>query len=353
MNPQKSHGADVLSRITYADNGGLFELQRNILDIIAAFVEYCLEKKCGRIESIIITGNTTMLHIAAGISPHGIGVYPFTPEFTDLKIIDGNSLGLKAEKVILLPSSDGYIGADIIGGIIACGMHKDDKNSLLVDLGTNGEMVLKLNGSYYAASSAAGPCLEGADISCGCGGIDGAISRFYMSNGKISYDTVNNCAPVGLCGSGLVDLAALLFENGIIDESGYMENDYKIDGCDFSLTTADIRRLQLAKGAIYAAICTLIDEAGGTLDDIEKVYLAGSLGKYMSVKSAVKIGMIPMCFERKIIQSGNLALAGAVLAAEVTESITEMREISKSIKTIALNESKQFTELFMNGMYFG
>ena len=219
LNPQGAFGADVLSRISAFGDGKRDEMRAAVVDatnrLISEFSHMGLQ-----IDNLIVVGNPTMLHLFIGVDPTGIGSYPFTPAFTDAKSYAGTEVGINAPRVRLLPSISAYLGSDVSAGILACEMHKSDKTLLFMDLGTNGEIVLTHKGKLYAASTAAGPALEGANMSCGIGGVMGAIDRVWSENGQLRFSTIGNAPARGICGSGIIDLLALLLDEGILDETG-------------------------------------------------------------------------------------------------------------------------------------
>ena len=364
LNPQKAYGADVVSRITASTEGHLDEMQSILIRDIERHTKDALAG-LGVTENFPLTAavaaNPTMLHILCGISPEGMGKYPFTPVFLDTKVIDGKELfgGLNVDKVTLLPSASAFVGSDVTGGVYVCGMTSAiTKPSLLVDLGTNGEAVLCLGeekgGRLICTSTAAGPALEGAGISCGTGGIAGAVCAVRLVDGKLEYDTVMSCPPIGICGSGLVDLISCLLELEIIDETGYMEDDFSL--CDnVTLTQDDVRQFQLAKAAIRAGLEVLLDEGDLTWQDLGHLFIAGGLGNHIHYESAVKIGLFSpdFCGEAKAV--GNTSLAGAMavlLDAPDVGALDAIDRAAKECPFIELNLSSLFSEEFMMRMSF-
>ena len=230
LNAQEICGADVISRIQAASEGKLALLRDKIRSQIRDML------KGYRCKEIVISGNTTMLHLFMGVDPTPLGVYPFTPAFTDMQEITGEEAGLDAEKVYVLPSVSGFIGSDVVCGVLAQDLSKES-GTLLIDLGTNGEMVLNHRGQLYAASTAAGPCLEGAEIECGMGGTPGAIAhvrlappvvgylRAFMDDSPFQMKLIDADTAQGICGSGLIDLVALLLETGLMTSDGRFAKD--------------------------------------------------------------------------------------------------------------------------------
>ncbi len=382
LNPQRSYGADVISRIMACRNGHLDELCRLIrlktVEILNNFISCHPDM---RPEILTVAGNTTMLHLFCGVSPDGIGVYPFTPAFTGQKNFTGDELCLPVRQVIVLPSAAAYIGSDITGGVLACGMLEIEGPSVLMDIGTNGEMVLSTGRArgarLIAASTAAGPALEGANISCGVGGIPGAVSHVSATETgfpRMTYRTIGNKAPVGICGCGLIDLVSALLDRGVIDETGYMEDGgfplcctpeaaarhISEDGREFLpsgtvpvvLTQKDVREFQLAKSALYAGFISLLNHAGLSVGDLERIYIAGGLGYYMSVKGAVRTGILPPVDPEKISIAGNTSLAGAEAVLTDPGVADRISDIAMKCEVLDLNTLTMFSELFMQNMMF-
>lgn len=347
INSQKSYGDDVVTRIKFTmenDNGTeiLFSLINNQ---IKEMINTLCRRNNILIDSIIdiaIAGNTTMLHLYAGISPATIGVVPFTPVFTGLR---------KIGKTTLLNSISGYVGADTVAAILASGMHLSGKKSLLVDIGTNGEIALGSSDGIVTCAAAAGPAFEGSQISCGVGGVAGAINSITFGD-KITYTTIDHIAPIGICGSAIVDAVAQMLHAGIIDETGYFEKEEMIITGDISINSRDVRQVQLAKAAIAAGINTLLIESNTKLKDIGACYLAGSFGSNLNKKSICDIGLIPGELIDKIQPIGNAAGMGAVLWLISSQCKVEVEQIVNITKYLELSGSTVFNEQFINCMTF-
>jgi len=282
--------------------------------------------------------------------------------------------------VIAFPSVSGYIGADVVAGVLACGMHEDEKVSLLVDIGTNGEMVLGNRHWLYACSTAAGPAFEGANIRNGVGGIKGAIDSAIFGD-ELELTTIGGGKAIGICGSGIVDIVAGMLEKGIIDETGriasgseakslpkgYAERLKEIDGVksfllydsdeceagmDIAITQKDIRELQNAKAAIAAGIKTLAKHAGIRLEDVEKVYLAGGFGNYINIESALTIGLLPRELKGRVEAVGNSAGAGASAGLLSYEFLQEADKVKNRIRYIELSANADFVNEYVENMLF-
>ncbi|ADQ07942.1 ferredoxin [Caldicellulosiruptor hydrothermalis 108] len=375
VNPQKKFGADVISRIDFAreKEEGVFILQNEIIKELNTAIQILADKNSiskDDIYRMVFVGNPTMLHLLLGVDPQTIAVSPFVPVFTESICAKPNDLGLEinpAGTIEILNSISAYVGADIVAGILSTQMHKSSKVSLLLDLGTNGEMVLGNSNFMLACSTAAGPAFEGVNISCGMGAVEGAIDSVKIENGKVHFTTIGAKQPVGICGSGVVDAIAYMLKEGIIDETGRFcdKNDaYKsymkeVNGQQaffitdsVYITQKDIREIQLAKAAISAGIKTMIEHAKITEDDIENIYLAGGFGNYINPWSAIEIGIIPKKLQNKIIPVGNSAGAGAVLVLLNRKIALEAQEIGRKVKYIELSNSQDFNQFFVESMMF-
>lgn len=349
LNPQSAFGADVISRISACADGHLGELTKLIRSCIASMISEL--DPDGEAEELVVSGNTTMLHLFCGVSPEKMGVSPFTPEFTDARFYAGSELGFRVKKVTVLPSVSAFIGSDITAGIYALGLHKTDKKAFLADLGTNGELVFSDGGKLTCTSTAAGPALEGACIECGAGGVSGAVNRVYKQNGILGYTTVGNALPVGICGAGLTDAVALMLEEGAIDETGYLDDDYYITD-NVYLTPKDIRQFQLAKSAVRSGIEILLDAVGVKKDSVDEFFIAGGMGYYMSPESAFRSGILPRFPDNTVSAAGNTSLQGAVACIGDPEAVEEMREITRNCSLVDLGGNPKFSALFTENMMF-
>lgn len=309
-NPQAVFSADVMGRIDAALNGSLATMQARITSCLQTLAD-----ETGYLDQIdywCITGNTTMLYLLTGRSPDSLAYAPYTADH-----LFGEEITFLGKPAYLPSCMHAFVGADITCAALASGMCDTAETSLLCDIGTNGEIILWKNKTFYVTSTAAGPVFEGAGISCGCQSIPGAIEAVSLQQGGLSVKTIDNVKPVGLCGSGVIDAVACLLENGILDETGAMEED-AVALCEgISLTREDIRNVQLAKGAIAAGIRTLLEATSTSEEEISVFYLAGGFGKHLHPDSAVRIGLFPASLKNKIKILGNAALQGA--AAMLTE----------------------------------
>lgn len=382
-NPQRSFGADVVSRIeaACADDDNLKTMNNAIVNLISGWITDMIQKLgVEKIKLLTVAANTTMCHLFAGISPEKIGKAPFMPDELFGKEYKGAGIGiLNCEKVYIIPAVSGYVGGDITAGMAEC--IDADEMTLYLDIGTNGEMALGRGGKYLCAATAAGPAFEGAQIEMGMPGQKGAIDKVWLEGRKICYSVIGNVRPLGICGSGIIDAVAVFLDTGIIDENGtikdmadiplwyrpYVEvfDDEDDDEDIYPAETAekvvhispevilnqdDIRKIQLAKSAIAAGIDVLIKEYGITYKEIDRVCLAGGFGNYLDQKSSSRIGLIPEKLLKKTISVGNAAQKGAIATAYIYEdhdSKTETKILNKDIinKTNAIISTMAYIEL--------
>jgi len=385
-NPQKRFGADVISRIDYVNKTKNLKVLNSILieDLNDAVDRLCDRNRISPdlIYSAFFAGNTTMMHLLLLLDPRNIANAPFIPQSTKAHRANAIDFGIEINRkgiIFSLPMVSAYIGADTTAAILSSGMYKNSEISMLLDLGTNGEIVLGNNEFLVSCSAAAGPAFEGANIRNGMAGIPGAIDKIVIKNGKVDITTIDSKSPKGLCGSAIIDAVAELLRAGILDETGRfidiedLETDsadiidrrIKIDGQEaflifgnkesdelIAVTQKDIREVQNAKAAIAAGMKVLISEKGLKTDDIKTVYLAGGFGSFVNVRSAATIGLIPRTLEDEVVSVGNAAGAGAVLCAISCELYKKSIELADSVEYVELSSNPKFTGHFMEEMIF-
>lgn len=394
-NPQRSFGADVVSRIeaVQTDPNNLKTMNREIVNLISRWIsEMLLQTNSKKVKLLAVAANTTMCHIFAGISPEKIGKAPFMPDELFGKQYTGTETGiLNCDTVYVIPAVSGYVGGDITAGMAEC--IDADKMTLYLDIGTNGEMVLGRGGKYLCAATAAGPAFEGAQIEMGMPGQKGAIDKVWLEGRKICYSVIGNVRPLGICGSGIIDAIAVFLDTGIIDENGtikdmadiplwyrpYVEVFEDEDTCSLEsaekvihispeiiLNQDDIRKIQLAKSAIAAGIDVLIKEYGITYKEIDSVCLAGGFGNYLDQKSAARIGLIPEKLLKKTVSVGNAAQKGAIDTAYVygehgskieskilnNDIINRINTIIATMTYIELSTYPGFDEMYVSHINF-
>ncbi len=359
-NAQAAYGADVITRAQYCMEhpDGTAKLQSVIhsqLDEILRVLGTSLQD----IEALFVAGNTIMQHLFAGLDPSPIAVAPFTPRT------------LFEDSEHFAPCAAGYVGGDITAGLLASGLFERDGKYLFLDVGTNGEMALGGNRGFICCAVASGPAFEGAGIVCGMAGVDGAVSRVGLRDGKLFYEVIGGGEAKGLCGSGLVDLAALLCREGIVTASGlllppdeapdqwaaYLKEDEDGNGVFFLtpsvyLTARDVRQLQLAKAAVAAGIRVLLKKSGTDLSEIQGLYLAGGFGSFLDAQSAAGIGMLPKELTEKTTVLGNASLAGASMALTDEGARARLRDIQRACRYIELSGDRDFNEEYPEQMFF-
>ncbi len=341
-NPQRVYGADVLSRIDYCNKKGIEKLQKSVV----AQVNLMARKLCAKeIDKMYVSANATMLHIFFGEDCSSIGVAPYKTKFLETKKVKAASLGIEnVAEIESLPLIHAFVGADIVAGLNFVGLPKSNKYNLLVDLGTNAEIALFSKEKTISTSAAAGPCFEGANISCGMSATEGAVYSYQ----KGCIKTIGNISPKGICGTGLVDIIAELVSDGIIDETGHMENDFSLF-YGVSLVQGDVREFQVAKSAVCSGIQTLIKEAGISFEDVERAYISGGFSEKLSIENAVKTGLLPEELSSKCVAINNSSLLGTVKYACERKELSAFLENSEYID---LASTKLFSDLFIENMMF-
>lgn len=374
-NAQTVFGADVISRIQHTMTNSVEPLQTAILSQLRQLMEQCCNASnisMKEVRACVVAGNTTMLHLLTGQDCSGIAVAPFTPAslFGCTASELAASSGLHPDAKIWLPRCAGaYVGADITCALLASEMSNLEGTALLVDIGTNGEMVLHHNARYCACSTAAGPAFEGANIAMGMPAAQGAISSVSIEGTEVVCATIGEASPKGICGSGLVDGIAVMLRTGVLDETGRILQDedtpfarfvteyrgqpaFTIGGSGVLITQEDVRQVQLAKAAIAAGIRTLLKESGVTVEQVERFYLAGGFGNYLNLASAAEIGLIPGSFVDKTTLLGNAAGMGAALMLLSRESLRQGQALGEAIVELSLSESPHFMDQYVDCMLF-
>lgn len=386
-NPQRSFGADVLSRIDAAAraddndkaNGGLQMMQSQIVSLLNGFISEMLTE-CGRTEVCLfsVAGNTVMCHLLMGISPEKLGRAPFMPDEYFGREFNPLDIGLEnCQTMIIFPAVSGFVGGDITAGMMETVNCR--KLTLYLDIGTNGEMALGKGDRYVCCATAAGPAFEGAQIEMGMPASKGAVDKVWLEGRRIKYSVIGNDRPVGLCGSGLIDALAVLLKAGIIDENGTILSGQELpilfrsyvfeleaeDAAQSSesslavhiapgvyITQEDIRKLQLAKGAIAAGIDILFKEYGCKPCDLDILTFAGGFGNYIDKASAAAIGLFPPELLDRAKEVGNAAGNGAVSAALSQEAWESALDISGKMRYIELASYPHFDEIYVEHMNF-
>ena len=425
INAQKHFGLDVLTRITYEyDHGesGIRELQKAIVDSLNGMLdEMCgkvdagavkasgngeAAKSCrGEIREIVVAANCTMTHMLLGVDARSIGRAPYTPMFKEAQVRLASEIRLRAAEdtmVYCLPQVSSYIGADIVAGAYVCEMEKQTGNVLFIDIGTNGEIVLASGGKLLSCSCAAGPALEGMNISCGMRAADGAIEDIRMKADGVEIDVIGGGEPVGLCGSGILAAVRELIKNGFLKKTGAFaqvealtEDDWRKNvlrneaAADMNqngagepdavgagksartvkreaviwadrnseqkevlVTQDDVRQVQLAKGAILSGFTALLKKAGITMEELDQVLIAGQFGAHLPAESLVGVGILPTEVKEKIVYVGNSSKTGAYMALMSKQARRDMETLAEKIDYFELAETNDYERVFAECMRF-
>jgi uncharacterized 2Fe-2S/4Fe-4S cluster protein (DUF4445 family) len=387
LNPQAQYGGDLMSRIAYAqfDETKLATLRGKILAGINGFIKEACEKadvSADRIYKIVVVGNTCMHHVFLGIDVSYVGLAPYAPAIRDPLVYSAREVPLKAApnaKVCLLPIVAGFVGADTMACVLATRIYDSEEIRALVDIGTNGEVVMGSRGRLFACSAPAGPALEGAQIRHGMRGALGAIERVEIGE-DVACKVIGDTPAIGICGSGLIDACAKMLDASVIDANGLLRREgsqalvpalqrrissgeggrefvlvWKEEAGrdhDISVTQADIRQLQLAKSAIYSGIIMLRDVMGIGDNDIHELMLCGGFGNYISIASSVKIRLLPDLPVDRITYMGNAAAIGAQMALLSETERLRAFELAQTIEHVALAARPDFQAIFVDGMNF-
>jgi uncharacterized 2Fe-2S/4Fe-4S cluster protein (DUF4445 family) len=387
LNPQAQYGGDLMSRIAYAqfDETKLSTLRGKILSAINEFIREACEKagvSTDRVYKIVVVGNTCMHHVFLGVDVSYVGLAPYAPVVRDLLVYSARELPLKAApnaKVCLLPIVAGFVGADTMACILATRIYESEQIRALVDIGTNGEVVMGSKDKLYACSAPAGPALEGAQIRHGMRGALGAIERVSIDD-DVNCKVIGDAPAIGICGSGLIDACAKMLDAKVIDANGLLRKDgmpglspalqerlfkgesgrqfvlvHKEESGkdhDISITQADIRQLQLAKSAIYSGIVMLRNVMGLSNEQIDELMLCGGFGNYINIESSVKIRLLPELPTERITYMGNAAAVGAQMALLSETERLRSFDLAQKIEHVALAAMPEFQDIFVEGMNF-
>ncbi|SDB59639.1 Uncharacterized 2Fe-2 and 4Fe-4S clusters-containing protein, contains DUF4445 domain [Butyrivibrio sp. INlla16] len=367
MNHQRSYGADVISRIKAANEGNADELRRLVTDDLKGLLKNVALKE------VVIAGNTTMLHLLVGDSCEGLGISPYKPvrlSYPEMSFSEVLGVTFEEKDIYdetecrLMPGISAFVGADIVSGMYALDFYKipEGKTYMLIDLGTNGEMAVADSEKITVCSTAAGPVFEGGGISCGMAGVSGAIEHIKIDKEKktADYRTIENTEPIGICGSGVLELVSELRRCDIVDETGLLVDEYFEEGFilykdekkTISFSQNDIRALQLAKAAIRSGIDTLLSEHGITSADVDKVYIAGGFSEHLDIDMIKTLKMLPEEFLNKNITEcvGNTSLKGCIMAIGDCDYQKKITDIAARSSEISLAGTDTFGESFISAM---
>ncbi len=380
-NGQISYGEDVISRIIYADKpGGLEKLHEVVINTINTLIKKMVKRAridLDEISTITMAGNTTMTQLMLKINPKYIRLSPYVPASTLYPPINAVELGLAlGDHVTALVYSavSSYVGGDIVAGVMGSGMYRTEDLTLFMDIGTNAEIVIGNKDWLACASCSAGPAFEGSGVKFGMRAAKGAIEDFSMD--PVTFEpmniTIGNIRPKGICGSGLIIIAATLFEMGVIDNQGKFNRDLdtprvrETDGIfeyvlawkdeteisrDIALTEPDLDNLIRAKGAIYSGCMTLLEEVGLTMQDIDRIYLAGGFGSYVDLEKAMVIGLLPEMDPDRIRFIGNGSLMGAKMSSLTNRIRKDVVEVTKRMTNFELSETPSFMDNYVAALF--
>jgi uncharacterized 2Fe-2S/4Fe-4S cluster protein (DUF4445 family) len=372
LNGQKAFGQDVISRIHYADSNsrGTEILQKTIIkDLRNLLIELCRRHNltADNIYDVSVAANTTMIHLLAGINPASMGKSPYVPAFQGALSLNGRELGLPVSPycdVYCLPAVSSFVGGDITAGVLACGLESPKEKTLFIDIGTNGEIVLADGERFCSCSCAAGPALEGMNITCGVRAAQGAIEDVFINGDTVQYTTIGGEAATGICGSGLLAAIAEMRRAGIINKSGRLQSHALVEtvagkkrfiihaGRNIYLTQQDIRQVQLAKGAILSGIYALLEAVGMKAAELHRVIVAGQFGAHLKVESLVGSGLLPAEWSEIISYAGNTSKSGALICLLSQPERTIIETLAENIQYIELSELKDYENLFVKCMQF-
>lgn len=374
LNPQKAFGLDVLSRIHYdmEHPGGVREMQKALVQRMNISVASITEKNGIRAESIyeaVIGGNSTMLHILLGVPLASLGRAPYSSVFTHAVTAYAKDLGLEINaqaRVYCIPSVSTYIGGDIVAGVLAARLDAAEDTALFIDIGTNGEIVLSHEGKMYSCSCAAGPALEGMNISCGMRAEPGAVEHVTVTDGEARISTIGAEPPRGLCGSGILEAVSQMVKDKAISKSGRISAAHPLAETDGAgkrrivldrehqiyITQGDVRQVQLCKGAILSGILTLLDRLELTPGQIDRALVAGQFGKHLDEASLVGAGLLPPQLLERIRYIGNSSKTGAQMCLLSQEERRRAEKIARSVSYVELSVSPGYDRLFAGSMQF-
>ncbi len=380
-NKQASFGSDVITRIIYARNSdGLEKLHQAVVGTMNGMIQELAEENkvdLNNVNSVLCAGNTTMMHILLRIDPTYLRKEPYVPTASFLPVIHASGVGININPrgfLYCVPGVASYVGGDICAGILHCGIDRSDKLSLLIDIGTNGEIALGNKEFIIAAAASAGPAFEGSGLKCGMRAAKGAIQKVKINqdNFKVSFEVVGKLEPVGICGSGYIDIISQMLKIGLINKEGKI-NPQKTprirqgelgmefviafaedtsSGSDIVVTEADIANLKCAKAAMYAAATNLLKQIGKEFSDIEAVFIAGGFGTYIDVENGVEIGLLPDIEREKFIFVGNSSLAGAREALLSAEALKQAENIARKVTYVELSIEAAYMDEYTAAMFF-
>lgn len=380
-NKQATFGSDVITRIIYArKEEGLERLHQAVCDTMNQIIrELTCEHKAdlNEVTCILCSGNTTMIHLLLRIDPTYIRKEPYVPTANFLPTVRAAEAGIQINPRGLLycvPGVSSYVGGDVTAGTLSCGLYKTTDLSLLIDIGTNGEIVLGSKEFLVACAASAGPAFEGSGVSCGMRASRGAIQKVSIASRglEVKYSTIGDELPKGICGSGYIDIIACLLRLGLIDKGGKIKgagsprirqgetgNEFVIApkeecacGSDIVITDADIENLKRAKAAIYSASAVLLRHMGVELKQVKKIFIAGGFGTYLDMANAITIGLLPDLDKSRFLFVGNSSLAGSRMILLSDEAMEKVDDIARKITCFELSVDAHYMDEYMAALFF-
>jgi uncharacterized 2Fe-2S/4Fe-4S cluster protein (DUF4445 family) len=385
-NRQTSRGEDVIARMMFAEERGMTELRLLVRQTINLLLDELVKQETkrlgrpvnkGEIAAASVAGNTIMTHFFTGVDTRFIRLEPYVPASYSMPCMKAGELGLSinpAARVMMFPARAGYVGGDVIADVLASGMHRSEKLALLIDVGTNGEIVLGGRDWMTSCSCSAGPAFEGGEVSCGMRAMEGAIEKIRINDDlSTSYHVIGDTTPVGICGSGLIDLMAELYAKGLVDRKARLQEieserinrsdtglEYVVEKrdmlgpyarSDLVITDSDLQNLMRTKAAIYGACAVLMKKSDEPFDELSSLIIAGGFGYHLDIGRAVLIGMFPDLPTEKYRFIGNGSLGGARAALISAENRREVAKIFDNMTYIELSTDNEFYDEFSSSLF--
>ncbi|MCX5713652.1 MAG: ASKHA domain-containing protein [Candidatus Omnitrophica bacterium] len=380
-NKQAAFGSDVITRIVYAKNSdGLQELHQAVIDDMNQMIKSLVEEQgidLNDVTCVACAGNTTMIHLLLRVDPTYIRREPYVPTLNFVPVLRASEVELHINPrglLTCLPGVASYVGGDVTAGVIASGLYKQEELSVLIDIGTNGEIVIGNKEFLISCAASAGPAFEGSGVSAGMRASNGAIQKIRISPGSLesSYSVIGNTKPLGICGSGYIDLLSEMLKAGILDKGGEIKDskcalirqrdnvrefivvpkEKSGTGEPIVINEADIENLKRAKAAIYSALSILIKHMGFSFNDIKKIFIAGGFGTYLDMEKAISIGLLPDMNKKKFEFIGNSSLAGAREALLSEEAREKADEVARKMAYLELSTEPGYMDEYMAALFF-
>lgn len=380
-NKQIMFGDDVITRIMFAtEENGLERLHHAVIDNMNTIIHELVTENdipLSRVTGVMCAGNTTMMHLLLRVDPTHIRREPYVSTANFVPVIRASEAGIKIHPRGLLaciPGVSTYLGGDIVAGTVACGINNEEHLTLLIDVGTNGEIVLGNKEWMACCSASAGPAFEGSGVSCGMRAVKGAIEKVEInSKFEPKVKTIGSGKPMGICGSGYIDLIVEMFKRGIIRRDGKINKDLKTKrirqksgeaeyvvvfknktSCDYDIVIKepDIENIKRSKGAIFSAVSILVKKFDLAFDSIDRIYIAGGFGTFLNIDNAVSIGLLPDLSRKKFKFVGNSSLIGAREILLSYDTMKKAEEIARKMTYIELSKDPAYMDEYMSSLFF-